>query len=201
MDFILNLDELAALAFIPAAISLSELVAALIRQRITADDKKFIKKQLFLLAQILSITSIFGVLFAFMYIPLILANIKLENIAPSDFDSLLILLGILFVSSAVFIHFLGYCFSGVLNKWPFEGVLWPKSFDYIYYICAFVLLITIAAGLYDLNDFVTSISKTEIIIGVYLLNLKIFKTSYELFPNKYQHKEYLIRDPILGGII
>lgn len=122
----------------------------------------------------------------------------IEKPENQTLERLLFFFTLAFFSALFCVHFFAYCFSGILHK--IFRKLWPKGIDYLYYFSASVSLLLIAANILNAREFLSSGIKIEAVMGIYLLNFKFMKTSYEIFPGLFQNREILVREPIFGEI-
>ena len=91
---------------------------------------------------------------------------------------------IAFILLLIGIHAIGYCYHGMLYKWT--SGKWPKIIDYFYYIAASIFL-------FLLLDSSKQTIIYDILVGSILFNLKILKTTIEVFTNSYNKDVALIR--------
>ena len=143
------------------------------------------------LGSFISFISAIIILGILVYLSLVDLNHLMQSPSNGDFENARNKFITLFVFSFLVIHVLGYSFAGFLNKTQY----WPKAIDYPYYFFGSFILVMVMANLYKETDLVTLASRVEVIAGVYLFNLKLFKTTYELFPT-FQEEDCGIRDPI-----
>jgi hypothetical protein len=146
-----------------------------------------------------SVTAVTLISMVLIYLPFTTLSEYLSSNEGSSFEGAKIRLFIQFTCAFFAIHFLGYCFSGAFHSLSskYAGLsLWPKILDYPYYALGSYLLIGILANLYKQEEAGIVLSEMEVMFGVYLLNLKIFKTSYEVFPESwFRHRVGWVRDP------
>jgi hypothetical protein len=88
-----------------------------------------------------------------------------------------------FIAFAVFtalaLHASGYIFSGLLVK--HFGPNWSSYIDYVYYTSAILLSVSLLAKIQKQDSISDYMGRWEIIVGSFLLNMKIFKNSAQLF--------------------
>jgi len=151
------------------------------------------------LARIVSIVFAFNV--SVFLIWLSFSLVKSASAAPNAEYIGIIAQNILgaFISVTVSIHILFYCFGGVVAS-LFPKKLWPKVIDYPYYLAAAALLIMIAYNIQSSQGDLIRIAGYEIVVGILVLNLKILKTSVELF-TCFGHPTELIRTLPPKGVV
>ena len=187
---------LIAIAFSSAG---AEFVAALLRALRSRIKDEIVKKIADIAIVILSCAFIFGVLASLIWVS---ATFVYGAMAPGQrpsFNQVVLAFIALFSSSFAFVHIFGYCFAGLLHR--LVGKLWPKGIDYIYYIFGAAVLVLILARIYEEQGLLAEATRAQVVAGVYLFSLKLFKTSYELFPNKFKWTDGWIRDPFFGRVI
>ena len=107
---------------------------------------------------------------------------------------------VVFVLVSFFTHTVGYSFGGFLNRWPWNGRLWPKGIDYLYYLFGTLVLAVLLAQIYGESEVLLKALKWEVFFGIFLFNMKIFKTSYEIFPHTLGWRDGWIRDLFIGRV-
>ena len=145
------------------------------------------------LGSFVSLFSALIILVVLVYLSLVDLNQLMQSPEDGGFEIAINKFATLFIFSFLAIHIFGYSFAGFLN----ESHYWPKFIDYPYYFFGAFILVMIMADLYKETDLVTLASRAEVIIGVYLFNFKLFKTTHELFPT-FREKKCGVRDPIFG---
>jgi len=144
---------------------------------------------------------IFGLLATLVWVS---ATFVYGAMAPGErpsFNQVILAFGALFASSLAFVHIFAYSFAGLLHRWPLGGKLWPKGIDYVYYVFGAAVLVLVLANIYEQKSLLAEAARAEVVAGAYLLSLKLFKTSYELFPEKFKWTGGWIRDPFFGKVI
>jgi hypothetical protein len=104
-----------------------------------------------------------------------------------------------FISVAVGFHIIAYCFCRLLGK--LFGKYWPTGIDYLYYLSAGALLSLLIAKHYNQTDIVGIFGKYEISASVVMLNLKLLKTTVNIYSWHYELGKPLVRDLWLGDRI
>lgn len=96
---------------------------------------------------------------------------------------------IAFFFFAFWAHALSYCVGGAMYQiceklWPGKKS-WPKVLDYLYYSAGGVFLFFVV-----LQTSTSPVSEAwfSVAFGIFVLNLKLLKTSIELFPDMYANK-------------
>jgi len=184
--------------FVASSLSV-ELIVAWLRSLRSRIKDETVKKITDVVIVILSVTVIFGVL---AFLIGVSATFVYGAMAPEQrpsFNQVVLAFIVLFSSSFAFVHIFGYCFAGLLH-W-FWGKLWPKGIDYVYYFFGTAVLLLILAKIYGEQGLLDEATRAQVVAGVYLFSLKLFKTSYELFPDKFKWTEGWIRDPFFGRVI
>ncbi len=113
----------------------------------------------------------------------------LDTATQGDLSSAGIRVVIAFFFFTGWAHLLFYCVGGAMNQicekcWP-EKKSWPKVLDYFYYFAGGFFLFFVVMQTYTspASEIWYSVS-----FGIFVLNLKILKTSIELFPDIYANK-------------
>lgn len=113
----------------------------------------------------------------------------IDTATQGDVISAGILVVIAFFFFAGWAHALSYCIGGAMNQiceksWPGRNS-WPKVLDYLYYSAGGVFLFFVV-----LQASTTPASEAwfSVTFGIFVLNIKLLKTSIELFPDMYANK-------------
>lgn len=176
----------------------SEVCAFVLRKLLEPQTKQRIKDVVLGFARGFSLLFVLGALVALMWGSTQYVHTALARTSGHTFFQVVIAFAYLFVLAALFVHAFCYCFSGLLHR--VGGRLWPKGIDYIYYVFGALALILIAANIFEEKALVADAIRGEILGGIYLFNLKIFKTSYDLFP-ALQSSGHWVRDPFFGKLL
>lgn len=125
--------------------------------------------------------------------------VKIAYQAPSDIQTSIVIKDICFafISVTLGLHAFVYSFGGLLGK--NNNKIWPKIIDYPYYVTAAALLVIIAISIQSNVSQLRAIAGYEIVVGIIVVNLKIMKTSVEMF-ECFRHPTELIRTLPVPGL-
>lgn len=90
----------------------------------------------------------------------------------------------LFIFFIIAVHIVGYCFSGYLHE-KFGDNSWPKILDYPYYLIGAFAIGYVVYEFYKPDGISIYMLRWQVMLGIILLSLKIFKVSYDVFPTRY----------------
>ena len=183
------------------AATLGEIIGAWLRSIRSRIDKQKVRKFVDALILFFSCAFIFGLLSVLMWASTAFVYTGLSATQRPSLSLVLMAFAALFTLGLLFVHVFAYCFAGVLNRWPFGGRFWPKGIDYVYYMFGSAVLALLVAEIYGEQAIRVEALRVEVVIGVYLFNLKLLKTSYELFPGTFKWSQGWVRDPFFGKVI
>ncbi len=179
-------------------ILVSELLG-LVTRRLTTRDRGFVRPGGFFgwvgafVAALLSIV----IATLILWIGIAVLGMTYSVAGASGLDTIAPAVGGGFIIIGAGLHYFAYCLGGALKAWL--GAAWPKLIDYPYYTAGAVLLVWIASQTSAGEQLVAL--RFEIVSGMILLNLKILKTSTEIFPTLYASPFNLVRTWPLRTVI